>query len=65
MQKITKAEWGKIHSDFKGIWTTERWDWKNWEKLRQFYVGKRTLLSNENGGSVLLLEGVDFEIVEF
>lgn len=59
MQTITQAEWDAIHSDYKGVWTTERTDLPDWERIRLQYMGKRTLMRM---GS-LWIEGLSFVIV--
>lgn len=64
MKVITKAEYDAIHRDYKGVWTTERWDIPDWEHKREKYMGKRTILSNENGATVLLIEGMSLTITE-
>lgn len=63
MKTITQEQWNKTPSDYKGVWTTERTDWPDWEKVRHQYLGKRTLMSHSEGASVLLIEGLSFEIV--
>lgn len=60
MREIKKAEYEKIHPDFRGIWTTERDDLPDWQSIRHQYVGKRTLMSD---GS-LLIEGLHFQIID-
>lgn len=62
--QITAEEYNKIHPDFRGVWETERWDLPDWEKRRERYMGKRTLLYNLNGCTCLLIEGISFEIVD-
>lgn len=47
---------------FTDIWTKERPDLECWESVRHEYMGKRTLLSNENGKKVLLIEDKHFTI---
>ena len=59
MKQITQAEWDAIPDCNKDVWTTERTDLPNWEKVREKYLGKRTLLE----GYCLLVEGLSFEIV--
>lgn len=64
MLQITKKQWETISSDYKGIW--ERWLKDNgWQPdLPEEYIGKRTLLHyDNNNGTVLLTEGIHFEIV--
>jgi hypothetical protein len=47
---------------FTDIWTTERNDLDCWKYVRHEYVGKRTMLANENGKTVLLIEDKHFTI---
>jgi len=47
---------------YTDIWTTERDEWECWSEVRDQYMGKRTMLSNENGATVLLIEDIDFTI---
>lgn len=63
MKKISLEEYNKLSSDFRGVWTTDRSDLPNWEQIRDKYIGKRTMLDNENGATVLLIEGLHFEII--
>ena len=60
MEKISKAEWDKIPVDYKGVWTTERTDWRDWDQVRSQYMGKRTVMRD----GALLVEGLSFEVVE-
>lgn len=62
--QITLEEYNKIHPDFRGVWDTERTDLPDWDKQRERYMGKRTLLHNLNGLTCLLIEGISFEIIE-
>lgn len=62
--QITAEEYNKIHPDFRGVWDTERTDLPDWDKQRDHYMGKRTLLYNLNGYTCLLIEGISFEIIE-
>jgi len=61
---ITTSEYYKLHKDLRGIWTTKRTDLPNWNTERNKYMGKRTMLTNQNGATVLLVEGMGFEITE-
>jgi hypothetical protein len=65
LRKITLKEYNAKHSDFRGVWTTERPDWPDWGSVREKYVGKRTMLDYDpaSGGTVLLVEGLSFEII--
>ena len=64
MIKITLAEYLNLPNDCRGIWTTERYDQPNWAEVRTLYIGKRTMLHNDNGVTTLLIEGLSFEIIE-
>jgi len=57
MKTLTNEQYNAIHPDFRGIY--QNWDGKNPE-----LKGKKTMLSNENGATVLLIEGTSFNIVE-
>lgn len=59
LAQIPQAEWDAIHSDYKGVWDTERTDWPNWGEVRDKYMGKRTW---QRFGA-LEVEGISFEIV--
>lgn len=61
-KQITLAEYNALHPDFRSVWTTERWDLPDWENERKKHMGKRTMLSYDNG-TVLLIEGIHFDIV--
>lgn len=63
MLRITESEYNSKSRDYRGVWTTERTDWSNWEQVKDTLMGKRTLLTNENGATVLLIEGTGFEII--
>ncbi len=64
MKRITLREYNAIHSDFRGIWTTERTDQPDWEANRLHYMGKRTMMAGD-GSCALLIEGLSFEITEY
>lgn len=64
MIKITLPEYNALPQDCRGIWDTERYDFPNWAEIRDRYMGKRTMLHYDNGATVLLVEGLDFEIIE-
>lgn len=53
MVTISRAEYERIHPDFRGVWTTERTDIPGWENIRHQYLGKRTLIRD----NALLIEG--------
>ncbi|MBY9629158.1 hypothetical protein KUU78_30890 (plasmid) [Pseudomonas aeruginosa] len=60
MVTISRAEYERIHPDFRGVWTTERTDIPGWENIRHQYLGKRTLIRD----NALLIEGLSLTIVE-
>lgn len=64
MITITLADYLSLPKDDRGLWTAERDDLSNWPKIRDKYMGKRTMLHYDNGVTTLLVEGVGFEIVE-
>lgn len=57
---ITEAEYMRVHPDFRGIWTSERYDIPGWEAMRDKHMGKRTLLRN----NALYIEGMGLTITE-
>jgi hypothetical protein len=59
MTYITEKSYNKKHDDYKGIFENI----KNEPSLAHL-VGKRTLMTNVNGVTTLLLEGAGFEIVD-
>ena len=64
MIKITLAEYNALSKEYRGVWDTERNDLAEWPEIRDRYMGKRTMLHNDNGATVLLVEGFNLEIVE-
>lgn len=64
MITITAHDYNKIHPDFRGVWTTERDDIPGWAEKREKYMGKRTMLHNDNGVTCLLIEGMGFQIID-
>ena len=44
MIELTLKEYNAIHTDYRGVWSTERTDWPDWDKVRNQYMGKRTLM---------------------
>ena len=60
---MTLSEYLAVPEDYRGIWTTERWDIPDWENLRKSHMGKRTLIVYDRG-TCLLVEGLSLEIVE-
>ncbi len=63
MLRITLSEYNALHEDFRGVWDVERDDLPIWPEIRDKYMGKRTMLHYDDGATVLLVEGRDFEIV--
>lgn len=63
MLRIFRSEYDATHSDFKGVWTTERDDQPNWERDRHLYMGKRTIMSGD-GSCSLCIEGLSLKIYE-
>lgn len=63
LRKIRLSDYNAIHRDYAGVWTTERDDLPNWPKIRERYIGKRTMMAGD-GSCTLLVEGIHFEIVE-
>lgn len=57
---ITETEYQRVHPDFRGIWTSERYDIPGWEAMRDKHMGKRTLLRN----NALYIEGMGLTITE-
>ena len=64
MIRMTLSEYLRKPKDYRGEWTTERWDLPNWEEERKKYMGKRTLMTNINGGTCLVVEGMGLEIID-
>lgn len=60
MIELTLKEYNAIHTDYRGVWSTERTDWPDWESVRELYMGKRTLMKH----GCLLIEGLHFQIKE-
>lgn len=57
IKKISKEEYYKIPKDYRGIY-------EDYQGYFPHLKGKRTMLSLENGATVLLIEGSSFEIIE-
>ena len=57
MKYISKEDYANLHNDYKGIWSSDNIYETN-------HNGKKTMLGSYNEGSVLLIEGKHFEIVE-
>ncbi len=64
MIKITLSEYNALPKEYRGVWTTERDDLPNWAEIRDKYMGKRTMLHSDNDATVLLVEGLGFEIID-
>lgn len=62
---IAESVYNKTPNDYKGLWTTERWDREDWEQVRSKYIGKRTWMPPCDlfGGTCLLVEGLALEII--
>lgn len=62
---ISQSTYDATFDDFKGIWTSERWDWDNWTQIRGQYIGKRTWMPPCAlfGYTCLLVEGHNFRIL--
>lgn len=62
MIRLTESEYLTRPADCRGVWTTERTDWPDWEQVKGQYLGKRTLMVCENGAACLVVEGMGLEI---
>lgn len=60
---MTLSEYIAVPENYRGVWTTERWDIPDWENLRKSHMGKRTLMVYDKG-TCLLVEGLSLEIVD-
>lgn len=62
---ISQSTYDATHKDFKGVWNVERWDWDNWEQVKDQYMGKRIWMPPFAlfGHTCLLLEGQSFRIL--
>ena len=63
MKRMTLSEYLAVPENYRGVWTTERWDIPDWENLRKSHMGKRTLMVYDKG-TCLLVEGLSLEIVD-
>jgi hypothetical protein len=61
---MTLSEYLRKPKDYRGEWDTERWDIPNWEEERKKYMGKRTLMTNIDGATCLVVEGLSLEIID-
>ena len=57
--RLTEAEYRCVHPDFRGVWSSERYDIPGWEQMRDKHRGKRTLMRN----GALYIEGMGLTIV--
>ena len=64
MIRMTLSEYLRVPKDYRGVWTNERWNIPNWVDIREKHLGKRTLMTNINGGTCLLVEGMGLEIID-
>ena len=64
MIRMTLSEYLRKPKDYRGEWTAERWDIPNWCNIREKHLGKRTLMTNINGGTCLVVEGMGLEIID-
>lgn len=62
---IAQSVYDNTHKDYKGVWTTERYDWDDWEEVREQYIGKRTWMPPFYvfNCTCLCIEGQNFEII--
>jgi hypothetical protein len=59
---VTREEWDKIPSDYRGEWTRWMWEFRN-NDFPEEWIGRKTMLHYDNdNGTVLLTEGVHFII---
>jgi len=49
MKRMTLSEYLAVPENYRGVWTTERWDIPDWENLRKSHMGKRTLMVYDRG----------------
>ena len=49
MKRMTLSEYLAVPEDYRGVWTTERWDIPDWETRRKSHMGKRTLMVYDRG----------------
>ena len=64
MIRMTLSEYLRKPKDYRGEWTTERWDIPNWKEERKKYMGKRTLMTNVDGATCLVVEGFYCDTLE-
>lgn len=63
MRYLLLSEYNAIHSDFRGVWTTERDDQPDWNLERHKYMGKRTMMAGD-GSCSLLIEDMSFRVMD-
>jgi hypothetical protein len=62
MITITQKDYDKIQNDYKGVITFELWNFR--KDFPKEYIGKKTMAINDSiKGTILLTEGLHFEIV--
>ncbi len=64
MIRMTLSEYLRKPKDYRGEWTTQRWDIPYWAEVREKYMGKRTLITNIDGATCLVVEGMNLEIID-
>lgn len=64
MRQLTLRDYLNIHGEYRGIWTTERWDLPDWASIRDKYMGRLTMTNLEGGRTTLLIEGLHFDIID-
>lgn len=57
---VTASAYNAAPSDFRNVWSVERYDIPNWREIREQYMGKRTLIN----GDGLHIEGQTLVILE-
>lgn len=63
MRRMLVSEYDNTHSDFRGIWNTERPNESDWADVRHLYMGKRTIMAGD-GKCTLLIEGLSLALYE-
>ena len=63
MKRMTLSEYLAVPENYRGVWTTERWDIPDWENFGKNHMGQRTLMVYDRG-TCLLVEGLSLEIVD-
>ena len=58
--RITETEYNRIHPDFRGVWSTERYDIPGWEAMRYINASVRwRKITVKARTYVTLLKGVE------